>query len=677
MDAVECSSLAALTEVVGDGEAIWADLSLGAWTGHQAGGELLAQLIGRRLYPREIATPAGEAVEFPSYADLVGQGIDVEAQGRGEVLRAHALAYRVTKLLGKDTPRRVVILAPREGFRWEEENEYFVRYLGEALRGGPHRLLIVRTTGGAEKAPVAGLLPGLASPDVVDAMRGEAIEPGWLHPVAGGFLIAPEVRPTRMSQRERLRFDRLATLMGDFPGIALWAQMYGNSFHVEAGRMADRAWQEFRRGGTGVALRLMARAEPCARNPTERAILQAKAQGMRIAAHRFEEAAASGDPGPGLPANLRSFLLEAKGWGLAMSKEPDRAVPYLEQARDLEVAGRDPREHQYLLNILALGYFRSGALDRALALEKEIEAGLAEQNPADWRLGYVNSINQARLYARAGDAAMALRYYERAFATTEGIWSDSDVFYQAITLGRALEAAGRREESLAAWLRAGLHWLAMDVRDSLSRRSLRPLAGNPEEALDREIAAASERIGLAVPPADIAPIVARRTGRGAAGGWVAGANGWAVVAVEGSLAKGLSPLRQRVWSVLRALAPAAFPRVPSMLLVDRDMAQTWPQAILMALRAGVRAVRFGGRSIENAEDWADRLTVEVGPAVERIDGATVFFRRYYRPRKLGRRTAALLAGPVRYGELDGGGRRLVRLLEAAGILKVWLKEEDA
>lgn len=677
MDSVECSSLAALTELVGEDEGVWTDLSLGAWTGHQAGGELLAQLMGRPLYVQEPATAAGEATEFPSYAELVGQGIDLEALGRGEVVRAHGMARRAAKLLGRDKGRVVVVLAPREGFRWEEENEYFVRYLGEALRGGPHRLLIVRTTGGADKAPVAGLLPGLASRDLVEAMRGETIEPGWLHPVAGGFLIAPEVRPARISQRERLRFDRLATLMGDFPGIALWAQMYGNSFHVDAGRMADRAWQEFRRGGTGVALRLMARAEPCARNPTERAILQAKAQGMRIAAHRFEEAAGSSDPGAGLPANIRSFLLEAKGWGLAMSKEPERAVPYLEQARDLEVAGRDPRERHYLLNILALGYFRSGALDRALALEKEIEAALEEQNPADWRLGYVNSINQARLYARAGDAAMALRYYERAFATTEGIWSDSDVFYQAITLGRALEAAGRREESLAAWLRAGLHWLATEVRDSLSRRSLRPLAGNPEGALEREIAAAAQRAGLAVPPVDVAPGVARRTGRVAARGWVAGAKGWAVVAVEGPPAEDASPLRQRVWSVLRALAPAAFERFPSALLVDRDTAQTWPEAIAMAVRAGVREVRFGDRRIDAAEDWADRLTVEVGAAVERIDGATVFFRRYHGPRKLGRRTAALLAGPVRYGELDARGRRLVRLLEGAGMVKVWWKEKDA
>jgi tetratricopeptide (TPR) repeat protein len=674
VDAVECSSLAAVREAVGEGEAVWADLSLGAWTGHQAGRELLAQLTGRKLCPRGTMPAPGDAADFPSYAELVGQGIDAEALGRGEVLRAHAMAQRVAKLLGT---RTVVILAPREGFRWEEENEFFVRFLGEALRGKPHRLVMVQTKGGAEKAPVAGLLPGVVSAELMEAIRGEATEPGWLHPVAGGFLVAPEVRPARVGLRERLRFDRLATLTREFPGIALWAQMYGNSFHVEAGPMADQAWQEFRQGGVGVALRLMARAEPCARNPTERAILQAKAQGMRIAAHRFDEAAASSDPGLGLPANLRSFLLEAKGWGLAMSREPERAVAYLEQARDLEVPGRDPREHHYLLNILALGCFRSGAFERALSLEKEIEAALERQTPADWRLGYVNAINLARLYARAGDAETALRYYERAFATTQGIWSESDRFYQGITLGRAFQAAGRREESLAAWLRAGLHWLACKVPESLSRRSLRPLAGDPEEALEREIAGAAARAGCDVPLLEAAPQVAARMGCAPAGSWLAAAQGWAVVATPGDLAERGTRLRRRVWSVLRALAPEAFPESPSRLLVDRDIAQTWPQAIEMALRVGASQVRFEERRMDNAAEWMGRLSVEVGPAVERIDGGTVFFRRYHPPRKLGRRTAQLLAGPIRYGELDGTGRRLVRVLEAAGILRVRLKEGGA
>src|SRR5262249_2597935 len=161
------------------------------------------------------------------------------------------------------------------------------------------------------------------------------------------------------------------------------------------------------------------------------------------------------------PAPLRSALLQAQGWGLVLVGQAQKARELLREARALlgpEVEAS--RESLSLFNILALAEIRCGDASAALSLEKHIEACLERAPSRDFALAYVNAINQARVYKSLRDWHNAGIYYEKAFAVTWGLRSESDLVYTNVCLARLFEAQGRFEAALLAWVRAALHWLA-------------------------------------------------------------------------------------------------------------------------------------------------------------------------------------------------------------------------
>jgi tetratricopeptide (TPR) repeat protein len=371
---------------------------------------------------------------------------------------------------------------------------------------------------------------------------------------------------------------------------------------------------------------------------------------MRIATGKWEEGAAVEDPPETLPVSLRQFLLEAKGWSLVMSNRPDEAARLVDRAAGLiESSGDHARERLYLLNIRALCAFRSGDVDAALALEKEIESRLDQLSPPSWALVYVNAINQARIYRRLGELDRSVLYYGRAFETTLGARTESDRFYSNACVARVEEERGCTQKALRAWIRASLHWCSAELPEAFGRRALGAvLTRTPESAfefdeavsralVDRLIALAGPREG------HVAQFVSRGIPT-----TIAGADGWSVGAgVQTPTAprrsgEFLNALRGWLASFIASetgIAAATF-------LVDHregcEVAATESEAIETALRLGAARVVFNRMELSTRGKAAWRIAPCVA-AVERDEhGARVSFKRYFEPREITERQAALL-----------------------------------
>ena len=174
---------------------------------------------------------------------------------------------------------------------------------------------------------------------------------------------------------------------GPIGWIAAYAQVFGSNYHVEPDVLAAEAWQRFAEGGSAIALRLLDRAVSAARTPVEKAVLWAQQGGMAIALQRFADAASQPGPPSSVPAPLRSFLLQVKGWGQVMSGEAEKAMVCLAAARDACAVDESRRDELYLMNITALCELRRGRPDAALCLENQIAEPLGGSGPARPPLG--------------------------------------------------------------------------------------------------------------------------------------------------------------------------------------------------------------------------------------------------------------------------------------------------
>jgi tetratricopeptide (TPR) repeat protein len=725
----------------------FADLSLGARRSHQAAGELLAQVTGR---PPTLAVGPGRHAQAGrlAHAAFISAGVDAEAQGSRPVLLTLRLVQALLVAVGEGAAS-FVVLAPRFGLPWDLEDELFIRLLATRLRQ-PARLVIasagpgdppdvqgvhIRWRGETVSAPVGGgrsllaLVPGVVEPALWASLRER--DAGAETPVAllaGGYgLVAPEHRrpPPTVS---RLRYDELhaaAAALG-VAWLETYAQYRGNNIYVRPHDMAAQAWERFEEGGSGVALRLMARAAECAPFPDSQ-WLDVQMQGMRLALTRYGDAAADDDPSPAYERAVRGFLLGAKGWGLVMGEDPGRAERYLEEARQLLGPDNGLREHLYLLNVSALSKLKTGDLDAAMAMEIEIETRRAALRPPDWPLEYVNAINIARLHMRRGNLNGARRYYEQAFATTLGVRSESDCIYMNLCFARLEASAGRWREAFHAWLRAALHWAASRAPEALAPRAaaaiLRRWPSPAEDvtedvayALARQLAASARQAGIEVPtsagidapahlrPASFVPLESLPGPDGRLDAALAcGSEGWAVVVSTGPPGASRRPpadrwLRALLHELLVALAPVDELREAGCLAVDdrlgRELPADAPELLGSCVRLGLPRLWFNGADVELGEDLRRQLeatsVVRPGSAVDRLedrDGVrVVVFKRYRAPYRLSEPESRLLArcmedeasvaalarGPEVGGWHDAVGR--IRALEEARVLDVDLKE---
>ena len=739
--ALRAPTLASLLETFGD-PAGWvvSDLSLGGWRTRQCASELSAQLgvDESATPPAEGAGPGPAGTDWlHRYADLVGSGIDREAAGDLTLIAALDAAERIAAAAAEcDPPPTIVVLAPLPGATWTRDDRLLVEALAERSAAGEWRFAVAATDRpagdvaatdrpGDAVAAAADLRPALV-PGIVAAAAGRlagtvAAAGGGLPGIGlrnGGWLIAPETRrpPAAVAA---LEYDAL--LAATDPGSPTWAyaQCHCNNLYVEPDGLAGQAWARFAEGGGEIAMRLLERAASCARGPAARAALLAQLQGIRIGLQRYAAAAGAPDPSPAAGPVLGGFLHQMKGWGLALSGRPgERALApaQLDTARLLLDGRLGEREWLYLLNIAALGEAAAGDAAGALDLELEIERRLARLRPPDRRLEYVNSLNLARLARRRGDHEASRQLYERAFATTDGLRSESDSFYANLCLARVNTSTGDRREALMAWLRCALHWLASRRPQAFSARSVATLLPGPP-AEDEPFVAAVERalathLAAAVAAGAIDLVeLARRPPHfthaadrpSVADLWAAGVDGVGVLLGFERLRETGEPAGRRptdsrralaglTRDVLAALIPAGRVESAGLVVIDdrhgREVPRTAAELVGSCVANDATGIAWGVAALELPAEVRDRLAasarVVLGPGVETVDevdgGQVVGFRRYRRPTKLDADEAAILrrlGGSPSVGELTASGfdRRLVDRLEDRRIVSIEIEEE--
>lgn len=732
------------------------DLTLGAWRGQQVATELMGQL-GIEMPPLDTAAPMraadGSAPQL-SYADVVGRFIDAEARGDRATRDGLLLAGLVREQLREEPPRLLLILAPRADAPWERENLLFIRSLAQAVRSTQSTLLLV-ATGGADPAQPEGwrvswhgrhaeaapattnddplvLIPGVLQAEVAGAIAGadrSSIE--HLIRLDGGYLmVPPELRPDPTAASPLL-FDRLSAGARSIGWLDAFAQCHGSRIHVEPWLLYLEALKRFAEGGSGITLRLAERAIACAPSPAERGIFESHAQGMRIALGRFREAASVADPPESVPPEIRGFLLQSKGWGLVMTNDAAGAERCFAQARELlSPLGRDRREFLYLLNISALCRLKSGDLDGAMSMEREIEERSAALVRPDRRLDYVNSINIARLHRRRNDLEESERYFRRAFDTTLGARSQSDAIYTNVIMARLHADRGRPAESLRCWIRAALHWLAGDAPEAIGPRCTAGILGRkpagsanvPEEvsaALRAAVATAAARGGMEgiaerarARKLDLFDPPSFCTSARFLQSWPVGEIDEAILAGgigvylsgEHATPQIIGPetarLRTLMLLLLEELTRSPLPAGAGTVIVDdafgREIPSNVAELLAGALRLGAGAVAIDGALLPLDPELRDRMLestrLRIGPAVDRLgfhEGrGVILFKRYLSPTMLSPEESALLrllgGEPTiaeiaaRLPELDREEIvALARGLEEKRVVELYLAGEDA
>jgi tetratricopeptide (TPR) repeat protein len=701
-----------------DERPVVADLSLGSATAHTTAKQFAAQLDGTfRLPPEFQRRPIARGAR--SYADSIAHGIDTESMGN----RIIDGALRFARLF-EETPMTLFVILPRAGAWMEDEDLLLLAFLArqkteirfvccdEEPPPSPDGWTIEWDNGprAAERlaSSLISLWPGVVRPHSW-AIDNEAQGEVGVDLGGGYWVIAPE-RRRAIGEIPKLEWDRLAmrARRAD-PDVAAFAQFHGNNIYVDRETLCDRAWTHFDEGGVGLALRYLGRVQECAKTAGESAAAQAQKQGMRIAQLQFEDAAHEPEPAAHLAKDLRAFLLQAKGWGCVQTGAVAEARLLFARAWQLtENGAAGKREALYLINIRALAEFRSGNAEEALRLEKEIESELAAVEPPDRQLFYINAINQARIYKLQRDFARAEAYYARAFATTWGLRSESDLVYTNVCQAALADASGHPEAAFPAWLRAALHWVASSRPEALTWRIAQALVpgltfreAQPNEcarvvneisaALLRKLEDAARARGCAPesPPLRGSRFAAIDDVRGE---WTAhcavGGRGWSVLIASArveSIDHGVA--HQRLQSWLGSFIERGHSATDgNIYLVDarcgRELAVNAHELLETGLRRRVREVWYERESTQmddaTRRTLASHTTFHLGAGVEAVGGdgtTTVRFKRYRPPRSLTAGEARLLDGVHHAGAIKLEDDAVVHSLEESRILERCLEQQ--
>ena len=725
------------------------DLSLGAWRGQHVARELRAQLGLQTPRALEDAGRRHEEllVRGSSYADITASAVAAEAAGDAKVAAAAAAAGQIADAVRERGPHTILVVAPRFGVPWEDDDilllDFLTRLLGPdevrvfvAVASDsptlPRRFHVRQRAPAARTVPlepvaaatsIVALVPGLVEEKVQASL--DASFPGavvGLLSIGEGFaLVAPEHRRPLASVPVH-EFDWLAVVSAPFPWLAAFAQCFSSRELVDPRLLSAEARRRWAEGAVSVALRMGVRAIDSARTNQERDALQCWVQGVRIAAHRFDELANAPDPPVESAPATQGFLHEAKGWGLVMSGQPHEAGRHFKRAQELLSPHSGSREYLYLLNISALGQLRSGDAVGALTLEETIAERAELLDPRDWSLEYLNALNLARLRKYVGDAEAAYSDYRRAFDVTLGTRSDSERVYSNVVLGRAAAASGRLEDAFFCALRASLHWLSSRIPEAIGSRTLaailarpwpltsRPTIAEVAGALEAQLTDAAIALGR---PAIVAAV--HRDARDAVPAFVGGdlspshdvALDLQAVGTEGIgflVTERRAPARQapdgrlRLGALTRDLLDALCPRAgieaAGTIVVEENHGREVPtsaaELLDVCIRRGLRRMVFSDRGVGLDDACRSRLEraslVTLGPAVAGIDGGDsgrrIRFKRVLAPLLLGdgedRVVSHLserpsLAGLASRLTTEGAGDdvvRLVRKLEAKRALEV-------
>ena len=689
---IQAADLRSLVDGLTDGSTqnliVAADLSLGAWRSHQIASEFRAQL--------QLAggIEASSATHGAAHGhSRVGRLIDMETSGSRCTLEALAIARGIAAAVAGQSPTCFCVLAPRHNLSWEPGDALLVRFLAQALKSTHHRLVLVSSESRDPALPsdwrvtwsrasrlgtgepsdhrqsIATLIPGIITPPLVQTLR--LVDTTSLLALPGGcFLVDPRFRRDSPEIAPK-RYDELAAMAAQFTWLAAYATYHRSGHDLNPGHLWEHARKESEAGGFGIAIRLLTRAAPLARTATERHIFELLAQSCRLANAQFSDAAECTVPDDDVPSELRGWLFHTKGWALTMLGRAVEAEPFLEQARDLLRRMQGSEEYLYLLNISALNRLKLGDWKTSIFLEQEIRSALDRVEGGRWQLTYINSLNLARLHKRIKQPEIAERYYREAFATTNGVRSDSDAIYMNVCQARLDEDRGRHAEAYQAWLRAALYWVSSPAPEGISRRVAGAILGPAtwaEGNVNDDVSAAlishlqtnatvagmdREASAIATACPDLASTFARpgalsetdssTTWRALclAARWLLGCDDAVPAAISSTANR---RLRSALAGLVALLQPVAVQ--PRTFVVDdrlgRDMPATEAELLAVCLRLDVRTLVVDEKPFDFGLEASRRLQgllrVRLSDAVDRVrfepPEAVVIFKRYRDLRRL-------------------------------------------
>ncbi len=212
-------------------------------------------------------------------------------------------------------------------------------------------------------------------------------------------------------------------------------------------------------------------------------------QFIRLVAGYFSEAAAEEDI-PGIEKSgvgVCDNLFYAKAYCGMLSNQAELSKKYFDKINIAANLAASDLLSLYRANIYALLQHRLGHTDVAFQIEHQIESKLAAQTEKNTQIRYINSLNLARLYRLKEDFLESKRYYDLAYASISGLYSETDHVYRNINYASLFEGEDRLSEALVYWTRAALHWLSMQYPESLGWRAARAILRRPlfpNDALD-------------------------------------------------------------------------------------------------------------------------------------------------------------------------------------------------
>lgn len=483
-----------------------ADISLGAWAPHQIAREFYKQVnvaFPENLYGDMLHVNTSASGSFLSYSEMIGKGIDGEAIGDITILMSYKLAAGLSSYLASAGSTVFIVFMPLYNNQWTKENRWFLQFLGEAIKDTPHQLLFASARKEAHnpedwtlvwKNDVSSLHEYKHEPElwhhlpgVLDSELTKNIVTDTDHIIRlrnGCYIPASMVRPDPKGVPATI-FEKLSLAVGSSHTYKAYLIFKSSNFFVDTKLLSGLAWKCFSQASTDLATLYMERAFFCEPNALQRSILNCQYLGMLIATMQFAKVAAAPQSGKTAPPSIRSFLLEAKGWGYVMVNQPDKAFQMFLEAKDImegtENGDNNIKELLYLKNILALCKLKLGKIEEAVSDELKIFEATELLADMDYRLRYVNAINLSRLFKRQNDIERSLQYCQIAFDTTYGNRAFGDLIFTNLNIANTIRKIDR-EKALHHYVLAAIHWLACDIPEALNNRIYYAICGDKENS---------------------------------------------------------------------------------------------------------------------------------------------------------------------------------------------------
>lgn len=478
----------------GNRNVIFSDLYYGSFRPHHVATEFAWQLNIdiTTLLP---LLPDNPVIPHPkgllNFSSFVSRGIDEESVGDRGVFVASKLAKYI---LGEatDTSLLFAILLPPPAIFFSSDNQHFILKLIKEVPYSQHDFLLFYNTyidfvekiNGAEPedhgSPIApsslyqpapscyALIQGIIRQDYIEKIGNMDSS---LVPINGkSYLVPFENRPCHL-KKCKILYDKLSRFLKDEPSIFANANLNGSAYFLKRDFLTGYAWKLVSYGCVDIAIKILNRLIPSAASNTEKSILITQIQGLRISVWAFEDVAGEEIIFSNVPGDLLQFQLLSKGWGAVMVNNLDLAGSCFNEIKDLIDAGAiDDVEYCYFQNIYALYDFKKGDAAEALKKEKKIEAYLESTVNKDFRLYFVNAINQARIFRYYKDYVAALQYYQRAFSTIAGIQRPGDLIYTNFLYAKIFQDLHDIKNTLLHYVRTSLYTLCMEDDELINKR---------------------------------------------------------------------------------------------------------------------------------------------------------------------------------------------------------------